>query len=236
MRHLKLPFVYLLNGVVIRNFLSVLPRYKHSRAEHRTVWGTKSVFRRAEITLGLCKDGVGVVRMQERDSVIQSQMSQMSPEECVEKSRTTFRATYVGGMKLSRLYNASILRDRGPKEVVAPEDACATSPWVSSPHKINQQDQASFGASPETSRRKSVWSGPQALVDWATLVFPAISCWALFLSTRHPQIPCSVLPASLCLDHSLCTTHRQPPAVDRSDASDGSARYPTTSRPASHHI
>jgi hypothetical protein len=33
----------------------------------------------------------------------------MSLEECVERPRTAFRATYVRGMKLSRLYNIRIL-------------------------------------------------------------------------------------------------------------------------------
>ena len=76
--------------------------------------------------MGLCKDGWLSCGCRNEIRVIQSQMSL---EEYAERPRTAFRATYEGGMKLSRLYNIRILCDSGPRQVVASEDACTRSPW-----------------------------------------------------------------------------------------------------------
>lgn len=79
------------------------------------------------------------------------------------------------------------------------------------PHNISQQDQPRSGLVLRQANGKSVWSGPQALVDWAIPIFLAISCWALFPGIRN--IPCSVLPkpASTSIN-SPYTVHCQPPS------------------------
>ena len=73
------------------------------------------------------------------------------------------------------------------------QDARATSPW---PHDISQRGKPCSELALRQSHGKSVWSGPQVLVDWATHIFPAISL--LGTPSRAPgirNIPCSVLPS-----------------------------------------
>jgi hypothetical protein len=95
----------------------------------------------------------------------------MSLEECVERPRIAFRAIYLGGMKLSRLYDVRILCDRAQGKFVAPEDACATSPLGVIASQCQSTSQPPTKLVLRQSRQKSVWSGPQALVDWVTPVF-----------------------------------------------------------------